>query len=282
MSAGQVQRINFIGTGKVGETLMRRIKLSRGCTVGEVASGHVESAVRAVVSTGVGIAVAALDRMESAEIWILAVPDRDIYAVALALAQSPRLPSWGCPVVCHCSGFHSLDVLSPLKSRGWRTASFHPVMSFSDPEAAAARFPGTLCGIEGDAPDEISLLVESLGGKGFSIEPDRKALYHAAAVFSSNFTVVLQAIALAAWKEAGVSEEVATQLSAALLTGTAANVVRDGPQVALTGPAARNEEEVIRQEEAVLAQWRPGSAALYHDLTTLARTLKLTGRVYKT
>lgn len=275
MASEQGQRVNLVGPGRVGQTLMRRIAEAKGYHLGDVAGAHPDRVRQATAAALAGRAVERLEDMAPAAIWILTVPDGRIAEVAEALSRSPRVADWGRPRVCHCSGFHGLDVLSPLAAKGWRAASFHPMMSFSDPEAAALRFPGTLCGIEGEAAD----LVEALGGTGFPIQQGQKALYHAAAVFSSNFTVVLQAIALAAWKEAGVPSKIAARLAASLLTGTAANVARDGAALALTGPAARGEEDVIRQEEAVLAAWRPEAAALYRDLTALARDLKAKGSV---
>lgn len=195
---------------------------------------------------------------------------------AVAAGHGPR------PVAAHCSGFLSSEALRPLRDLGWLTASCHPVLSFADPDLAARQFPGTLCGIEGDsgAVTRIEAFISAIGGRPFAVNAEKKALYHAAAVFSNNFTVVLQVIAMEVWREAGVSAEVAGKLCASLLGSAANNVAALGPAAALTGPAARGDQQVLETEERSLAAWQPDAADLYRELSRFARTLKQTGSAF--
>ena len=225
--------------------------------------------------------------MRPADLWFLTVPDDAIAETARMLAGVSRVAFGKTtaprPVAVHCSGFLSSEALAPLRDLGWLTASCHPVRSFADPELAARQFPGTLCGIEGDAEAVARVsraFVSALGGRPFAVNAEKKALYHAAAVFSNNFTVVLQAVAIETWREAGVAEDVAGELCASLLGGTATNVAALGPAAALTGPAARGDRNVLEIEERSLATWQPDAALLYRDLSRLARTLKQTGTAF--
>lgn len=276
-----MQRVNVIGAGKVGRTLMSLTRDAEDYSLGDVTSRDAVRANTAVAALVAGRAAAGLCDMRPADLWFLTVPDDAIADVArllgatsgLAAGHGPR------PVAVHCSGFLSSEALRPLHDLGWLTASCHPVLSFADPDLAARQFPGTLCGIEGDvgAIAQIEAFVAAIGGRPFAVKAEKKALYHAAAVFSNNFTVVLQAVAMDVWLEAGVSTEVASELCASLLDGAAANVAALGPSAALTGPAARGDQNVIEVEERSLAAWQPDAAVLYRDLSRLARSLKRTG-----
>ena len=281
-----MQSVNVIGAGKVGRTLMSLTRDAAGYTLGDIADCREESARAAVQAIAAGQVVASVAEMRPADLWFLTVPDDAIAETARKLAgvsgrahgetAAPR------PVAVHCSGFLSSEALAPLRDRGWLTASCHPVRSFADPDLAARQFPGTLCGVEGDADAvaRIEAFVSALGGRPFAVNAEKKALYHAAAVFSNNFTVVLQAVAMEVWQEAGVATDVAGELCASLLGGTATNVATLGPAAALTGPAARGDKNVLEIEERSLATWQPDAAVLYRDLSRLARSLKQTGRAF--
>lgn len=276
-------RVNVIGPGKVGRTILSLIGNRSEIEVGDVLGGHPQNARRAVASLGVGRAVDRLQDMRPADLWFLTVPDDAVSGVARDLAEAhcdeEQDPDAARPIAVHCSGFLSSEALSPLRDVGWLAASCHPVLSFADPEIAARQFPGTFCGIEGDAAavDRIAACVAGLGGRPFTISAEKKALYHAAAVFSNNFAVVLQAIALEAWAESGVADDVARDLCSALLRATAENVAQKGPAAALTGPAARGDQDVVRNQQIVVQDWHQEAAEVYRVLSRLADRLKRSG-----
>ncbi len=262
--------VNIIGAGRVGGTFLRLL----GAQVQDIGSATRRSADNATRESGFGRATDP-DRMRPADIWLLTVPDTGIASAAEALAETNAPPA----IAIHCSGFHTAEVMAPLKAKGWSIASAHPNLSFADADTAAARFAGTPCGIEGDAPAVAAIdnLLEGLGAVPFRIASDRKALYHAAAVFSNNFATVLQAIARSAWAEAGVPTHIARELNASLLNATAENVARDGPADALTGPAARGDADVVKAQGAAVSSWNEEAGRLYRDLSVLAVRLKSTG-----
>ncbi|MGR3513927.1 MAG: Rossmann-like and DUF2520 domain-containing protein [Paracoccaceae bacterium] len=263
-------RINIIGAGRVGRTLLHLL----GSQVQHVSSATHASAQKAVWETGHGMAVAP-DRMAPADLWCLTVPDAQITHAADALAGRDVPPS----VAVHWSGFHTANIMAPLRKKGWRLASAHPNLSFADPHAAAASFAGTPCGLEGDsdALEVIDQVLVGLHAKTFRIPAEKKPLYHAAAVFSNNFATVLQAVAREAWQAAEVPDQIAAQLNASLLTATAENVNALGPQAALTGPAARGDSAVVAAEAKAVTGWRPQAGQLYTELSDMAHRLKTTG-----
>jgi predicted short-subunit dehydrogenase-like oxidoreductase (DUF2520 family) len=157
-------------------------------------------------------------------------------------------------------------------------ASVHPVRSFADPEAVAATFAGTFCGIEGDA-GALAVLgpaFEAIGARLVAIDPAAKTVYHAAAVFASNYLVTVLDAALRAWQAAGVPEEVARELARPLATETLANVLRMGPAAALSGPVARGDFATVARQQEALARWDSPTGDLYRAL--VAPTAELARR----
>ena len=57
-----------------------------------------------------------------------------------------------------------------------------------------------------------------------------------------------------------------------------ANIVRTGPQGALTGPAARGDTTAIARQSAAVAQWDPQAGAAYDALSTLALRMAKTNK----
>ena len=268
-------KVNLIGAGRVGQTFLGLVGAADGYAVQDVMSRRYVSASAAVEQAGCGLAVRSYADMRPADLWIIAVPDGEIKAVATALAQVIQGRHPPC-VAFHCSGYFASDQLAALADLGWKTASVHPVRSFADPAQAIARFGGTLCGVEGapGALAQITPMLDLIGGVSFEIGSQDKSLYHAAAVISNNFTVVLQAVARDAWTAAGVPEDIAKALNETLLQGTCDNVAALGPRGALTGPAARGDDAVVASQGADVAAWNPAVGDIYRDLSALAKALK--------
>ncbi len=271
----QPLRMTVIGPGKVGQTLLRRGQATAGLAPGDILARRAEAAEAAQRFAGGGRPISDFAALRPADLFLLTVPDDQIESTARSLADRGLPPA----SVAHCSGFHPATLLSPLAEAGWQTGSAHPILSFADPDLAAAQFEGCFCGIEGAASDCLTAVFTALGARCFAVRGEAKALYHAAAVFSNNFTTVLQAVAQEAWDEAGVPEEVRQALQAALLKGTVENILAQGPQAALTGPAARGDAAVVGAQGQAVAGWQPEAGAAYRLLSKMAARLKATGRV---
>ena len=175
---------------------------------------------------------------------VVAVPDRAIGQVAARLADV-RLPP-GIPVL-HCSGSRAADALAGIAAQGHPIGSLHPLAAIADPVAGADRLGGATWGVEGDdaAVAFAERIVRACGGHALHVRPGGKALYHAAAVFASNYAVALLAVAERLMEEAGVPAEDARPALAALAAGAVENVGARGPAAALTGPVARGDEDTV-------------------------------------
>lgn len=273
-----MQQLNVIGCGRVGQTIARLLFDKNLVTLQDLHSRNLANAEQAARFLGAGTPVAHLADMRAAEVWMISVPDSHIASVAQQLADTlaPDAPP---AIAFHCSGFLSAQALAPLHAKGWQVASVHPVLNFAAPETGVRQFAGTPCALEGDpeAVDWLRTHLSAIAGVCFDINSDHKALYHAAAVFCSNFTGVLQGIAQDAWHSAGVSPEMVQTLNRALLNSTVDNLLTLGPAQALTGPAARGDTAVVNAQAAVVEQWNPVAANAYRALSELAVSLKQNG-----
>lgn len=276
--------LNLVGAGRVGQTLAHLWHQNRRFAVQDVLTTSMASAQDACAVIGSGRAVAALQAMRRADVWMLAVPDAHIARSAQALADATdaaaataSAPSGGTPppVVFHCSGAQSAATLAPLAARGWQVASAHCILSFASVPAALQQFSGTPCALEGD-PAACALLhaaFTAIGARCFGVAGEHKLLYHAAAVFATNFLPVLQATAEDLWRTSGMPPELIADLRSTLLRNAVANITTLGPQAALTGPAARGDTAAIARQGAAVSAWDAQTGAAYDALSALALRL---------
>jgi predicted short-subunit dehydrogenase-like oxidoreductase (DUF2520 family) len=253
----------IIGAGKTGRTL-GRLARAAGYGIGAVVCrtrAHAEQAVRFIGAGRPGT------EPEGSALTLVAVPDGEIGAVAKAV----RLPAGA--VIAHTCAAFGAEALRPLRPAG----AIHPLRSFADPERAAERFAGTACAIDGDpeAVEALERLARAIGGTPLRVRPDRKALYHAGAVFASNYLVAVVEAALRLFEEAGVGREEALPALAGLAEGTLANVRAVGIPAALTGPVERGDAETVKRHVEALSRHAPGLAGAYATLARLAIEIAL-------
>jgi len=257
-------------------------------TIGILGSGAVATALARALAGGIvlwarnarrGTALAAevgaefrdeLASLADIDTLILCVRDDAIAELAARLAEELGAPAEGA-VVMHTSGFHSADVLAPLRARGWQTGSLHPLVSL--PPGIRAELTGGWFAAGGSpvALERAAEVAASLGGHVLNLADtaDARARYHAAAALVANGLVALLDTALETLGDAAPAEE-ARAAFAELARGVFANVAEHGTAASLTGPAARGEAELVAGHLAGLA----GEArAIYIALTRRMLTL---------
>ncbi|MDP3650204.1 MAG: DUF2520 domain-containing protein [Rhodoferax sp.] len=283
--------LNLVGAGRVGQTLARLWQQQGTFAIQDVLTTSQASAQSACDFIGAGTPVAAPQAMRPAEVWMLAVPDAQLAQVAQALAQTatplpaplagldasggPQRPPAPCgagTVVFHCSGALGAEQLAPLAALGWHTASAHCILSFAQAATAVAQFAGTPCALEGngDACNTLRPAFSAIGAQCFDLESQHKLLYHAAAVFATNFLPVLQTVAEDAWLATGVPAQLIPGLRASLLAKAVANITTLGPAAALTGPAARGDTAAIARQALAVGAWDAQAGQAYAALSALA------------
>lgn len=267
--------LNIIGAGHVGRVLGRLLAGVDGIAVQDVLTRSLASAQAAVDFIGAGTPVAAFAALRRADVTMLAVSDDQIGPACAALVAEGRQTG---SIVFHCSGALGSTLLLPASQAGASVASVHPIRSFADPGQVAASFDGTYCGVEGDAL-ALAFLTPALiaiGARPVPIDPAAKTVYHAAAVFASNYLVTVLDASLRAYQAAGIPEAVARELAGPLITETVANVLRLGAAPALTGPIARGDMATVARQQQAVAQWDVATGDLYAAL--VAPTVDLARR----
>jgi len=268
-----MRTLDIIGCGSVGRTLGKLWHDARAFQIGGVLNRSVESAADAVSFIGAGNAVASYEALEPADAFMVSTSDDAIEGCCRELVQAGVLK--GGDTVFHCSGSMPSSVLGPAREAGARTASIHPVKSFADPARSVETFAGTFCALEGDegACDVLRDALGKLDANVFEVDPEFKAVYHAATVFVCNYLVALMEVGYRCFEKAGLPRNSATEVMQPIVKGTVDNLFELGPVQALTGPIARGEEKVVTRQSKALADWDGSIEDLYRALGQVAADL---------
>jgi predicted short-subunit dehydrogenase-like oxidoreductase (DUF2520 family) len=209
---------------------------------------------------------------KAAEVVVIATPDSAIGPVCEEMAAAGALD--GANAVVHASGATTLDALAAAAAAGATTLSVHPLQTCPTVEAGVERIPGSTFAVTATSDDGYALgdrLVVDAGGRPVRIDDERKPLYHAAAVFASNYLVTVTALAEELGFAAGIEDPIAA--FAPLQEATLANIARVGPAEALTGPAVRGDAITLERNLEALQRYAPDAIRSYVVLADLALAL---------
>lgn len=255
--------INIVGAGKLGRTLAKDIADNEAITLQAIINQRVDSGKEATAFAGQGIAVNHLSALPPADITFICTPDGVIKTLAKQLAELLSIHPGS--LFVHCSGVYSHEILQPLADKGGLTASLHPMRSFARPDIS--RFKQAYCAIDGSKEACLALqpLIDALSLKVFPINHEKKALYHSAGVFASNFLITLHQLACQQLAASGVNDETAYSLVCDLMQGSLTNLKESrSHQQALTGPIARGDGETLSHH--LQAMKNPRIKKLYQQL----------------
>ena len=226
-------RFRVVGLGRAGRSLIAALAHSGWEYLG-----------------GYGRADDPSDAGAGVEAVFLTVPDDAIASTARAITPTSA-------VLIHFSGAKTLDVLEPHRRR----ASVHPLVSLPDPETGAQRLrAGATFAVAGNplAAD----LVATLKGKAIEVPEEHRTLYHAAAAIAANHLVTVCAQVERIADHIGVPVDLYWEL----MDSTMGNVIRVGPDRALTGPAARGDTKTVESHVRALTELGPDEVTLYRVL----------------
>ena len=266
--------VGVVGAGRVGTALA--VLLQRAGHAVVAVSGRGRSRERAARFLPDAPFVTPDEAASRSEVLILAVPDDVVEPLCKALR-----PSLGRGVVVHLSGSLGLDPLAAAEEAGARALSIHPLQTFPTVEAALERLPGSAAAVTARTEDGFELgerLARDAGCRPFRLAEERKPLYHAAAVFASNYVTVLVALAERLFKAAGIGDPLPAfaPLSRAALD----NALEMGPERGLTGPATRGDAGTLRRNLEALRDEAPDLVPAYVELARAALELGArTGRL---
>jgi predicted short-subunit dehydrogenase-like oxidoreductase (DUF2520 family) len=202
-----------------------------------IGSGRVGSAIAARLRER-GVAVEG-----DADVVLLCVPDT-------AISDTARCQAPGHGWIGHVSGATPLAALAPHERR----FSLHPLQTF-DRSGDPAQLDGAWAAIGGETPEAVGIaheLAELLGLQPFELADEARTLYHAGAVFASNYLVTLQ--------RAAVRLGVPAEGLALLMTRTIENGFE------LTGPIARGDWQTVEAHKQAIRTVHPELEHLYETL----------------
>jgi predicted short-subunit dehydrogenase-like oxidoreductase (DUF2520 family) len=216
-----IERVHIIGSGRVGSAVTARLR-ERDVAVGD----------------------------DDPDVVLLCVPDT-------AISDASRCLAPGRAWVGHVSGATPLTTLDPHERR----FSVHPLQTF-DRSGDPAQFDGAWAAISGETAEALGVareLAEILGMRPFELADENRTLYHAGAVFASNYLVTLQRAAV----RLGVPAEGVVPL----MTRT----IENGFQ--LTGPIARGDWATVEAHRAAIRAEHPDLERVYEALADATVTL---------
>jgi predicted short-subunit dehydrogenase-like oxidoreductase (DUF2520 family) len=168
----------------------------------------------------------------------------------MAISDVSRCLTPGQAWVGHVSGATPLAALEPHERR----FSLHPLQSF-DRSGDPSQLDGAWAAISGDTGEALTVareLAETLGLQPFELADGDRTLYHAGAVFASNYVVTLQ--------RAAVQLGVPAAGLVPLMRGT----IDHGFE--LTGPIARGDWATVEAHEEAIRARHPELERLYETL----------------
>ena len=290
--------VSIIGAGRLGTAFAIALRKA-GHSIELVVTKHAANALRVSRLIGgetVGLSASQMrrltpeqsDRLQRTSLFIISTPDDAIGPVSaeLAAALKPILTenpgTRRSRVALHTSGALSSKVLEPLKEPGFSVGSLHPLVSISHPETGAEWLTRAYFSVEGDAVAIRSArrIVREIGGQAFEINPESKALYHAAALMASPNMTALFDVALEMLTRCGLSRSNARKVLLPLVESTIHNLSTQDPSRALTGTFKRGDIATVRKHiAAIQSQDLKEALAAYvvlgrHSLKLAARSEK--------
>lgn len=258
--------ISIIGAGALGSALAHCLKQA-GHAIETIASRRLSSAETLAQRVGAGQATTRVVAAATAQLVFLTTPDVQIAPVCAEIAQQGGFRTE--QSVAHCSGLHSSATLQPARDQGAAVFSFHPLYPFAF-SSKPPDLKGVFITLEGDA-EGVRLgetIAHQFGARTVTISGEKKAMYHAGAVFASNYLVTVLSLARHAFAPLALADEVAEQMLMPLALKSLQNINEHGLNHSLTGPIRRGDIDTVRQH----------LKALQNTLPDLVEVYKLLGR----
>ena len=265
----------MIGAGRAGMALAVLLERARHRVVAASGGDATRERIRQYLKFTTFVpAEEAVRAARQGKVVVIGVPDDQIADVCAELARDRAFRP--AQHVLHLSGSVGLDALRPAADAGAGVLSLHPLQTFPDIESGIAHLPGSPIAVTArtaDAHEFGERLATDAGGKPFRLADEAKPLYHAAAVFCSNYLVVVESVAEHLFRMAGIPDPIA--LFSPLARSTLEATLTRGPDEALTGPAARGDVGTIERNLEALDAQAPEARAAYVALARMAAEMAL-------
>lgn len=248
MQHGNIEEVVLIGAGNVASHLGMAL-VGQGIRVVELYNRTPARGRELAARLGAAFIPDTGSLTRTADLYIFAVADAAIAPLASMLKLEERL-------VVHTSGTMEMELLSHVSDS---YGVFYPLQTFSTSRSAG--FRGIPVCLEANT-EPVRLQLEELARKltdnVYFIDSEQRKLLHVAAVFASNFTNFMNAVA----EDLLGSQGITFELLKPLIAQTADNVKHGHPFHFQTGPAYRGDEQVLSRHRELLKD-HPGYLEIY-------------------
>jgi predicted short-subunit dehydrogenase-like oxidoreductase (DUF2520 family) len=237
-------KVTIIGAGRVAYSLASALK-KNGYEIYSVISRNINSSKKLAQKLSIKNYSTDLKLIpKSTKLFFFTVPDGEIKKVAVELSHLKL--NFKNSYFIHLSGSENIETLNPLKQKGGRTASIHPMQTFPSHKIVSLKNVYAAIEIKEDNRFRyLGKLCKTLGMIPFRIKSDKKSLYHLAGVFASNFLAGNLFVSKRMLVENKIPENMFFNILNATVNTTLSNIKKVGPAKALSGPVERGDIQTI-------------------------------------
>ncbi len=245
--------IVIVGTGNLAWHLCNAFKASKLNLIG-IASRNLQESEK--FATEFELKSYPIDNIPNSDIVIIAVKDTTIHEVSSALKINCNT------IIAHTSGAASMEQIDDkFENKG----VFYPFQTFTKKrELAYQNIPIFTESSNSETKKILGYLANAFSGKTNELNSEKRKSLHLAGVLSNNFTNVLILEAIKQLEEQKIPRAVLWPL----LSETIQKAIDINPENAQTGPAIRNDEQIINQHLVQLKN-KPKLQTIYQELTDL-------------
>jgi predicted short-subunit dehydrogenase-like oxidoreductase (DUF2520 family) len=246
--------IVILGSGNLATNLASALKNS-GNRIVQIFSRNKANAQRMAMLLGIASFTDSYEEIEKdADIYIIAVSDSSIRDVATSVKHVKGL-------VVHTAGSIDISVFQDIFTD---YGVFYPLQTFSRQRILSfSEIP--IC-LEASSPENMALLKQIANGISSSvheIDSSQREILHLAAIFVNNFSNHLFYLSSEILRSANISQHLLDQL----IKETVDKAISLSPQLAQTGPAVRNNMDVIAKHMELLRRFPDFFGEVYQVLT---------------
>jgi predicted short-subunit dehydrogenase-like oxidoreductase (DUF2520 family) len=246
------KKLAFIGAGNLATRVAIELH-NQGVDIVQVYSRTVTSAVTLSKLIGCPYVTQAELVTVDADIYIISVSD-------MAMGELLGKINFTNKLIAHTAGSISME---ELKKHSPNYGVFYPLQTFS--KYREVDFSGIPFCIEANTPENEQTLIDlafTITNDVRIVNSDQRKQLHLAAVFAGNFTNHLYAIAAEILQQKGLPFDIIEPL----ISETAAKIKDIAPRAAQTGPAVRNDKNVITDHLSLLNE-NPNLKEIYSLLS---------------
>jgi predicted short-subunit dehydrogenase-like oxidoreductase (DUF2520 family) len=246
-------KVAILGSGNVA-THLSKVLIKAGHPVQQIWSRNHDNAIDLALEIGANSIPDINGIGKEIDLIIIAIKDDAIIEVIKKIPQSHQA------LVLHTSGTADLDVLS---NRFENCGVLYPLQTFSkNSDLDFSIIPLFVEGSNSVSIEKITLLANQLSKKVILADSKTRAMLHVSAVFACNFTNAFYAIA----QEITDSVHLDFDFLRPLIQETADKAMLNRPKDVQTGPAKRNDEQIMEKHLQLLEN-KPQLKDLYQSIS---------------